>query len=822
MKKTLKKLICAVLALSLITVPSVFSSAQSADNTGRLFDTYTPDSSETFTLKSTSRLFIVTLIQPDEKLRDTAELISSQLATLEIFGNKAPEIIYGPEEYTETGDFIIELDSSADIGNEGYIFNVGKTAKITAKDTRGLIYGSGMLIKILRNSNSVLGFSGKNTPDTKERTVMLDCGRKYFTAEWIMNFIRQISWMGYNSIELHFSEDGGFRADFWEKNCYGDANGDGVAYSPINDFSWICGSYVQSWVKDPYRNDPDKDKYLTTQELINICNVAKEYQIDIIPSFDSPSHMDYLTWKFEQHYKAGAPYYKYAFIYDGKEYAAKSTKGCINYTGTLGATSPTYPYYTAIDITDGSMAKAFVFALYEDIADFFKEFAGSTKFSIGADEVNLSKSGVKFKWTYSQFPGYINDLNRLLNSKGYTCRMYNDFIGSKTYNKNSSGKALYQFDKNIEILYWTSNFNQTTGKYNTTIWPAKFFWETNTSGSEDYGDGNRIIYNCIASNCYYVLRVAASTTNFPNMDARNPENRNWSFYSSNEKDIYNKWYPADVSAKGVYSDKAPIVPEESLGGGYFLIWNDYAALNTQTEVWNGVKDNTGTSNYFYSLFDRMWSNIIKMWNSDINQTVTFDDYAEIRDTFGYFPGFTNCNTNAVLPSAGDFSQAYTPDFTVLENALSEKITNDDGTYSEESFSAYENAYNNALLLLEDMWATQAEINNAAENILTAKNNLVLQIYIEAEIKNIEKIMPFTPLGKKAGLIVTTRKEAVTIDISLDGKSITIDEIISDTQTVDNEEIKIWYLNFTPKATGTFNYTITVNGLVSEDFEIIVK
>ena len=138
MKKTLKKLICAVLALSLITVPSVFSSAQSADNTGRLFDTYTPDSSETFTLKSTSRLFIVTLIQPDEKLRDTAELISSQLATLEIFGNKAPEIIYGPEEYTETGDFIIELDSSADIGNEGYIFNVGKTAKVTARGTKVL------------------------------------------------------------------------------------------------------------------------------------------------------------------------------------------------------------------------------------------------------------------------------------------------------------------------------------------------------------------------------------------------------------------------------------------------------------------------------------------------------------------------------------------------------------------------------------------------------------------------------------------------------------------------------------------------------------
>mgnify|MGYP003293972712 CR=1 FL=1 len=339
---------------------------------------------------------------------------------------------------------------------------------------------------------------------------------------------------------------------------------------------------------------------------------------------------------------------------------------------------------------------------------------------------------------------------------------------------------------------------------------------------DDTVNGDRIIYNCIASNCYYVLRVAAPTTSYPNMDARNPENRNWSFYSSNEKDIYNKWYPADVSAKGVYSDTAEIVPDASLGGGYFLIWNDYAALNTQTEVWNGVKDNTGTSNYFYSLFDRMWSNIIKMWNSDINKTVTFNDFTEIRDTFGWFPGFTNCNTDAVLPSAGKFSQAYTPDFTVLENALAEKITNETGLYSEESFAAYENAYNNALLVREDMWATQTEINTAAENILTAKNNLVLQIYIDAEIKNIEKITDITPLGRKAGLIVTTAKEAVTIDISLDGTPVQADEIISEVQPRDGKEVKIWYLNFTPEEKGTYDYTITVNELVSENFEIIVK
>ncbi len=819
MKKTIKRFICIFLIFSLITVPSVFSSAASADNTGRLFDSYTPDTTKTFTAKSTSRLFIVSSAQPDDKLCDTAELIARQLATLDIFEGNSPEIVYGPEDYAHKGDFIIEIDASADIGDEGYIFNVGKTAKVTAKDTRGIIYGFGMLMKILRNSTSVIGFSGKNTPDTKERTVMLDTGRKYFTAEWIMNFIRQMSWMGYNTLELHFSEDGGFRADFWDKNCYGDANGDGTPYSPVNDFSWICGSHVQSWVKDPYRNDPDVDKYLTTQELIDICKVAKEYQIDIIPSFDSPAHMDYLTWKFEQHYKDSAPFYKYAFIYNGTTYTAKSVNGCINYMGTTGASAPTYPNYTTIDITN-AVAKNFVFAIYADIADFFKEFADSTDFSIGADEVNLSKSGVK--WKYESFPAYINELNRMLNAKGYTCRMYNDFIGSKTYNKNSSGKALYQFDKNIEILYWTSNFNQTTGKYNTTIWPAKFFWETNTSGSEDYGDGNRIIYNCIASNCYYVLRVAAPTTKYPNMDARNPENKNWSFYSSNEKDIYNKWYPADVSAKGVYSDKAEIVPEESLGGGYFLIWNDYAALNTQTEVWNGVKDNTGTSNYFYSLFDRMWSNIIKMWNSDINKTVTFNDFAQIRDTFGYFPGFINCNTNAVLPEASTIEKAYLADHTELINALSGKLSNETALYSAESFLNYENAYNYAQLVHENCGATQQEIDDAIGNLITAKNNLVLKVYADAEIFSITKISRITPLGKKAGLVIITAKEAKTVEITLDGNHVQTNESESDIQIHEGKEVKVWYINFTPEEKGTSDYTVTVNGLVSEDIEITVK
>ncbi len=669
MKSKIFRFTAVILIISIIGSFSVFGSAYNANDVGLLTDSFTAKNSASFTFSADSRLFAVSDDSPDGDFLQTIQLIQKQLGTFPVFGNAVPVIVWGPENYAKKGDIVLKIDTESSIPKEGYNLNVTETAVITASDCEGLIYAANTLMKCLKNSTTISGFEITDAPDTKQRVVMLDTGRKYFTSEWIKNFIRQISWMGYNTLELHFSEDGGFRADFWDPAYYKDANGDGIPYHPENDFSWLCGSHVQSWVKDPYRNDPDANKYLTTAELVDILSVAKEYHIDVIPSFDSPSHMDYITWKFEQNYKSDK---MYSFTYDGKTYKASSTLGCINYTNKKGDSSPTWPYYSTIDITDGTMAKAFVFALYEDIADFFKEYSDSSDFSIGADEVNLSKSDVI--WSYEAFPGYINDLNRMLNEKGYTCRLFNDFIGSTTYNKGSDSKAVYKFDKNIEIMYWTSDFNISSGKHNAAIWPVKFFWSTDNGNENKWGDGGRTVYNCIKTNCYYVLRVAATTTKYPNMDARNPENYNWNFYGSNEADIYNKWYPADISVKGKYSENAEDVPSENLGGAYFLIWNDYASLNTEAEVWNGVKDNTGTSDYFYSLFNRMWSNTIKMWNSDINNTLAFKDFEKIRDTFGYFPGFNSCSESPEFPAVTTPVKAFFPDVEISSINKISKIT----------------------------------------------------------------------------------------------------------------------------------------------------
>jgi hypothetical protein len=211
--------------------------------------------------------------------------------------------------------------------------------------------------------------------------------------------------MGYNTLELHFSDDSGFRIDFWDPAYYKEG------YQPANDFTWLCGSNYTSWTLSAYKNDPDKGKYLTTAEVIEILETAKEYHIDVIPAFDSPSHLDYTTWRFEQNYKSN-PSYSFKSTYNNKTYYAKNVGGCINYTKSTGwSTALKWPYYSAVDIA-GEQAKAFVFELYIDIANFFKTYAGSTDFSIGADEVNLSTgnlaSGYSFTWDFPDFVDYIN------------------------------------------------------------------------------------------------------------------------------------------------------------------------------------------------------------------------------------------------------------------------------------------------------------------------------------------------------------------------------------------------------------------------------
>ena len=744
--RSISLLMALVLVIGIVFVLPTEAAADTG-NVGKLVD-YFQSNNSTFTLNANSRFFLAS--EPTGELLQTVQLAQRQFAEDGIPTSSPMDIVWGDTAMLRAGDIFVQIADDASIGAEGYKIVATTYATVTAEDVDGLLYGLNMLQKHFRNGkgNSIKGFTTYDTPDTKERTCQLDCARKYLTVEYICNFVKEMSWMGYNTLQLHVSEDGGFRADFWDPAYYVEGH-----YMPENDLTWVCGSQVQSWVKDEtanggknYRNDPDANKYLTTEELIQIINTCKEYHIDVIPSFDSPAHMDYLNWKFEQNYKSNT---SYSFTYNGEVFKASDTSGCINYSGTTGGSTPTWPNYTCMDIRDnttrGKMSQAFVKTIYSNMADFFKYYAGSEYFVIGADEPNLYNSAIKSTaWRYSLLPGYINEINAILESKGYTSRVFNDFLNAS---------ALATLDDDIQILYWNTPYNSISGT--SKAYTVDYINDSGTYVEDpmntvaDYVSDGRTIFNCVNQHTYYVLRITVGNT----ADARSSTCYNWEFYGATEESIYNDWTPNNIRKKGKYTEPDAIVPTSQLGGAYFLTWHDYAAVSTETEMWNGVSDSIANTGEFYSVRYRMWSNITKMWNHDINSTLSYSDFATIRNTLGDFPGLkADTYTDKSYAKATTLSVAATApiqlaDHTVLTAELATKIAK--GSYTDESYAAYETAYNEAVYTNNQNTATAEALGIALQNLVNARNALVIKT-------NVVNVVRRTTINGTSYLIDTLR------------------------------------------------------------------
>ena len=648
---------------------------------GVLYDSFTANSSD-FGITEKSKIFIVTdseANKPADKIIETAQLAQRQFAA----DGYDMQVVWGLEKYATKGDIIIYTGSAYSTnGDEGYTLEVTDRAKLQCTDEDGLLYGMNTLQKHFRaaGKNAIKGFKIVDQPDTKERALHLDVARKYLTKEMVKNYIAELSWMGYNAIELHMSEDGGMRMDFWGNKALQE-----VPNMSGNDFSWICGSNPAPWVFTQFRDDNgkvnDKGKYLTTEEIIEICETAKEYNIEVIPSFDTPAHVGYMTELYYNTVKNNANSSIRNFTYNGTNYTLPTQ---INYRTYTGVNDDEYDF-AVLDLSNTAV-KNFAYAMYNDIAAFFKHYAGSTDFNIGADEVVLNTS--TDRWTYTDFINYTNSVNSVLKSHGYRTRMYNDFV----YKDYTSSVAL---DKDIDIVYWLPKASSRTSL---------------KSASAIAKDG-RTVYNGNLFWTYYVLRIAPVNidkntgvhTNAGTQDARNPNNRQWEFYRNREDYIYNEF---TASQTGAYTDSnmgsANNYSGDKLGGAYFMIWNDFAGLNTEVEVWNGCFDEYSTNNQntgvhsgngmFYSLIERMWSGGIKQWNSDINSTLTFANFETLRDKQGFFPGYV------ATPSTEAYARG-------MNLPAAEEVEGQYRTYYEVTFKNYDGSVIETQMVKEGTAAT---------------------------------------------------------------------------------------------------------------------
>ncbi|MBR6594097.1 MAG: family 20 glycosylhydrolase [Clostridia bacterium] len=280
---------------------------------------------------------------------------------------------------------------------QAYKIEVGDSLAVTARTEAGLYYGA----RTVSDYIAVQGGMNKGVyldwPDVDERCLHFDIARKYYEKDFIIGMIEQAAAMKLNAVELHFSENEGFRIE--------------------------C------------ETEPAivSDKYLTKDEVREILAAAKELYVEIIPSFDSPGH---LMQALSVH----------------PEYTLTDVDG-YNSPKTLDITNPKAVAYikSLLDEYAELFSECKKFNIGGD-ESFGWSDVSRMQFSAWKVLENYAKA------TYGEganahdaFVGYINDIADHMMKKGFTVRAWNDGLM-----RTRGQAAVVKPDPDIEICYWTT------------------------------------------------------------------------------------------------------------------------------------------------------------------------------------------------------------------------------------------------------------------------------------------------------------------------------------------------------------------------------
>ncbi|EIC78214.1 LPXTG-anchored beta-N-acetylhexosaminidase StrH [Streptococcus oralis] len=248
----------------------------------------------------------------------------------------------------------------------------------------------------------------------KRKMISIDAGRKYFSPDQLKEIIDKAKHYGYTDLHLLVGNDG---MRFMLDDMTIKANGKTYA---SDDVKRALENGTDAYYKDPNGN------HLTESQMTDLINYAKDKGIGLIPTVNSPGHMD-------------------AILHAMKELGIQ--KPNFNYLGKESART--------VDL-DNKEAVEFTKALIDKYAAYF---AGKSDiFNIGLDEYANDATNAK-GWTvlqtqgkYSKFITYANDLANIVKSHGLKPMAFNDGI---YYNNDTSSGT---FDKDIIVSMWTGGW----------------------------------------------------------------------------------------------------------------------------------------------------------------------------------------------------------------------------------------------------------------------------------------------------------------------------------------------------------------------------
>ena len=132
-------------------------------------------------------------------------------------------------------------------------------------------------------------------PRFSYRGVLLDCGRHFFSVEFIKQFLDVMAIHGCNQFHWHLSEDQGWRFEV-------KALPDLAVKGSVREKSIIAPSKVRLYDNIPYGG------YYTQDECRDVVRYAAERYINVVPEIDMPGHMQSALHVFPNLGCTGGPY----------------------------------------------------------------------------------------------------------------------------------------------------------------------------------------------------------------------------------------------------------------------------------------------------------------------------------------------------------------------------------------------------------------------------------------------------------------------------------------------------------------------------------
>ena len=578
-KNNMKRILMSVMLVSSMTLSSGAIVAQAYNGTPAITErtmtneqlvaattpilqSYTKDASDKTWVMTKDSKFVIVANEANLKnnrLAEIVKLVNSEFMDKQIISADAQAMLYNQDGApTDITIDIIPVSEITDktTSKEAYKITIDDTGiHLTGASETAVLYGLRTIEQLTIANNSTLAYGEiVDYPNVAERRIHVDMARKYISKDWFIRQIREMSYFKMNAIQMHFSENLGFRIE--------------------------C------------ETDPSivSEEHLTKADVREILAEAKKYGVKVIPSFDSPGHVDQI-------------------LRAHPEYGQKDKYG--------------NNYKSGLDVTNPEAIK-YIYSLYDEYMELFK---GCTDFHIGGDEYmefdrapfttqykevldNYARENIDPNATWKDvIAKYINDLAEHVHEKGFTPRIWNDGI---YYGENSWGqnKQMIEMHKYIGIDFWSQmSWNYSIAKLQTFL-----------------DKGHDTIYNVNASFFYYVLR--------PSMPDDGRKQHSFDNLNS-DKLIFDQWTPGKFQANTIADDNP------SIKGASLAIWCDKADVCDEDTITEDIAN-------------EMRALATKAWNTSSNSIISHDqfkaNYAKLGHVAAFEKGSTLPDSGSILPA----------------------------------------------------------------------------------------------------------------------------------------------------------------------------